>query len=105
MEDYKFMADCPPNEIDATTGAAIPVSAYDENGDGTIDANEKRNGRSRCTLYSLKQLPQNLGTLARWFIEPDRRNALLDIFLNRDYTQYVQIRNAGGQQARPAHAR
>jgi uncharacterized protein (TIGR03663 family) len=93
MEDYKFLADCPPNEIDATTGAAIPVNAYDENGDGTIDAGEKSSGRTRCTLYSLKQLPQNLGTLARWLIEPDRRNALMDIFLNRDYTQYLRMRN------------
>jgi predicted membrane-bound mannosyltransferase/sugar lactone lactonase YvrE len=101
MEDYKFMADCPPNEIDATTGAAIPVSAYDENQDGTIDAGEKRGGQSRCTLYSLKKLPENLGILARWISEPQRRNALVDIFLNRDYTQYVNVRNAGGQQLGP----
>jgi uncharacterized protein (TIGR03663 family) len=97
MEDYKFMADCPPNEQDTVTGAMIPVSAYDENGDVTIDASEKRNGQLRCTIYSLKQLPENLGILARWFSEPERRNALLDIFLNRDYTKYVQLRNAGGQ--------
>jgi sugar lactone lactonase YvrE len=98
MEDYKFIVDCPPNEIDAATGASVPLAAYDENGDGTIDVTEKRNGQTRCMPYILKRLPENLGTLARWFIEPDRRNALLDIFLNRDYAHYVQIRNANGQQ-------
>ncbi len=101
MEDYKIFADCPANEIDPLTGAAVPVSAYDENGDGTIDATEKRAGQTRCTVYSLKQLPQSLGTLARWFIDPERRGALVDIFLNRDYTHYVQIRNADGQQLGP----
>jgi predicted membrane-bound mannosyltransferase/DNA-binding beta-propeller fold protein YncE len=101
MEDYKFMADCPPNEIDAATGAAMPVSATDENQDGAIDASEKRAGQLRCTLYSLKKLPENLGILARWIIEPQRRSALVDIFLNRDYTQYVNVRNAGGQQLGP----
>jgi DNA-binding beta-propeller fold protein YncE len=94
MEDYKVFADCPPNEIDPSTGAAIPVSEYDENGDATIDAAEKRNGQTRCTLYSLKRLPEYVSTLARWLVEPDRRNALLDIFLNRDYAQYVRVRNA-----------
>ncbi len=94
MEDYKVFADCPPSEIDPATGAAISLAAYDENGDGTIDAGEKRNGQTRCTLYSLRQLPEDLGTLARWLIEPARRNALLDIFLNRDYAQYVRVRNA-----------
>jgi predicted membrane-bound mannosyltransferase/DNA-binding beta-propeller fold protein YncE len=101
MEDYKVFADCPSNEIDPTTGAAIPLAAYDENGDATIDATEKRSGQARCTLYSLRQLPEHLGTLARWLIEPNRRNALLDIFLNRDYGQYVRVRNADGQQLSP----
>ena len=94
MEDYKVFADCPPSEINPATGATVNLAAYDENNDGTIDATEKRNGQMRCTLYSLKQLPEDLGTLARWLVEPNRRNALLDIFLNRDYTQYVQVRNA-----------
>jgi predicted membrane-bound mannosyltransferase/sugar lactone lactonase YvrE len=98
MEDYKVFADCPPSEIDASTGAAVNLAAYDENGDSTIDATEKRGGQTRCTLYSLKRLPEYLGTLARWLIEPNRRNALLDIFLNRDYAQYVRVRNADGQQ-------
>ena len=101
MEDYKFIADCPPSEIDPATGASVPLAAYDENKDGTIDASEKANGRARCTAYDLKQLPQNLGTLAHWFIDPERRGALLDIFLNRDYAKYVQIRNANGQQLGP----
>ncbi|HSD84446.1 MAG TPA: flippase activity-associated protein Agl23, partial [Anaerolineae bacterium] len=82
MEDYKFLADCPPSEVNPATGASENLIAYDENGDGTIDATEKRNGQSRCTAYSLRRLPQNLVTLARWFIEPARRNALMDIFLN-----------------------
>ncbi|CAG0930001.1 Serine/threonine-protein kinase PknD [Thermoflexales bacterium] len=101
MEEYKFLADCPSGEVDPATGATVNVAAYDENGDGTIDEMEKRNGQARCTGYSLRQLPQNLGTLARWFIEPDRRNALLDIFLNRDYAQYVRVRNADGEQLGP----
>ncbi len=98
MEDYKFLADCPPSEINPATGASENIAAYDENKDGTIDDTEKRNGQSRCTSYSLRHLPQNLATLANWFIDPNRRSALLDIFLNRDYTSYVRIRNANGAQ-------
>ncbi|NTU62791.1 MAG: TIGR03663 family protein, partial [Chloroflexi bacterium] len=61
MEDYKVFADCPFNEIDPSTGAAISLAAYDENGDSTIDATEKRNGQARCTLQSLRKLPEDLG--------------------------------------------
>ncbi len=92
MEDYKVFADCPPNEVNGVTGATTPVTAYDENGDKQIDESEKRNGDARCSAYSLRHLPEYAGTLAQWLIEPARRNALMDIFLNRDYTQYDQLR-------------
>ncbi len=95
MEDYKVFADCPPSEIDPVTGAADQPGRLRRKWRRHDRCDEKSAmARSRCTLYSLQQLPEDLGTLARWLIEPDRRNALLDIFLNRDYTHYVQVRNA-----------
>ena len=92
MEDYKVFAECPISELNPQTGANDPVSAFDENGDGTIDALEKYNGQARCNAYSLRHLPENIGTIARWLLEPERRNALMDIFLNRDYTAYDRLR-------------
>ena len=37
-------------------------------------------------------MPEYAGTVAQWLFEPAKRNALMDIFLNRDYTQYDQIK-------------
>jgi predicted membrane-bound mannosyltransferase/DNA-binding beta-propeller fold protein YncE len=92
MEDYKVFAECPLNELNPATGANDPVSAYDENGDGAVDAREKSNGQARCNANSLRRLPEYIGTLARWLLEPERRNALMDVFLNRDYTAYDRLR-------------
>ncbi len=43
-------------------------------------------------MYSLRHLPEYVGTVAQWLVEPAKRNALMDIFLNRDYTQYDQLK-------------
>lgn len=91
MEDYKIFAECPLTEIGAN-GEAVKVAAYDENGDGAIDEAEKARGQQRCTLYSLRHLPDYAGTILTWLIDKDKRSALVDIFLNRDYTAYDRIR-------------
>jgi len=91
MEDYKHFSECPLTETDPATGKVVSVAAYDENGDGQIDEAEKARGRSRCTDYNLRHIPEYLGTLWQWATDPDRRSALMDIFLNRDYTHYDQI--------------
>jgi sugar lactone lactonase YvrE len=92
MEDYKTFVDCPASEIDPATGATVSVAAFDENSDGKIDDAEKSRGQSRCNAYLLRELPHNFGRLANWLVfDPNRRAALMDIFLNRDYTAYDQI--------------
>ena len=92
MEDYKKFAECPLTEVDAATGVAVNVSAYDENSDGTIDDAEKARGKSRCDVYFIRHLPESIVTIGRWLIESDRRAALVDIFLNRDYAHYAELR-------------
>lgn len=92
MEDYKVFAECPFTETIPTTGQAVNVAAYDENADGVIDEAEKARGRQRCTTYNLRRVPEYLGTLATWLIDKDKRSALVDIFLNRDFTAYDRIR-------------
>ncbi|HET7375410.1 MAG TPA: hypothetical protein VFK30_01805, partial [Anaerolineae bacterium] len=93
MEDYKVFADCPAQEIGADQ-VAVNVAAYDENHDGTVDAAEKARGDSRCVSYSLRHLPNYLGTVLNWTLgDSQKRSAMLSIFLNRDYTQYDQIKN------------
>ncbi len=94
MEDYKKFADCPASEIDPATGLSLNVAAYDENGDGTIDDAEKARGKSRCDSYFIRHIPESLITIGRWLIDPERRSALVDIFLNRDYRAYDQITNS-----------
>ena len=93
MEDYKVFADCPGSELDAATGQSVNVAAFDENNDGTIDAAEKARGQARCNAYFIRHIPDSIATVARWLIDVDRRSALVDIFLNRDYTAYDKIRN------------
>ncbi len=92
MEDYKVFADCPATETDPATGQQVHVAEYDENGDQTIDEAEKARGRERCTNYNLRHIPEYLGILWRWTTDPDRRSSIIDIFLNRDYTHYDQLR-------------
>jgi uncharacterized protein (TIGR03663 family) len=92
MEDYKVFADCPATEA-SPNGQVINVAEYDENGDGQIDTAETQRGKDRCTVYNLRHIPDDLGILWRWATDPDRRSAILDIFLNRDYTKYDQIRS------------
>jgi DNA-binding beta-propeller fold protein YncE len=92
MEDYKKFAECPATESDATTGASDSVSAYDENSDGTIDDAEKARGKSRCDAYFIRHIPESIVTIGHWLIDPERRSALVDIFLNRDYARYAELR-------------
>ncbi len=100
MEDYKVFANCPLEELDADN-VSIQVAAYDENNDGMIDAAEKALGEARCANYSLRHLPQYAATIWNWLIgDPQKRSAMLSVFLNRDYTQYDQIKN---EQHTPDH--
>jgi predicted membrane-bound mannosyltransferase/DNA-binding beta-propeller fold protein YncE len=92
MEDYKKFADCPLSEFDTTTGAPINVAAYDENSDGKIDDAEKARGKARCDAYFVRHIPNSIVTVGRWLFDPERRTALVDIFLNRDYAHYAALR-------------
>jgi len=98
MEDYKKFAECPVSELDAATGLSANVAAYDENSDGKIDDVEKAHGKSRCDSYFVRHIPESLVTIGRWLIDPDRRAALVSIFLNRDYAPYAALR---GMQPNP----
>jgi uncharacterized protein (TIGR03663 family) len=91
MEDYKKFAECPMTELDAA-GASVNVSAYDENSDGKIDDAEKAHGKSRCEVYFIRHIPESIATIGRWLLDPERRAALMDIFLNRDYARYAALR-------------
>jgi uncharacterized protein (TIGR03663 family) len=94
MEDYKVFTECPAEEIGADK-VSVKVAAYDENNDSKIDEIEKANGESRCAAYSLRHLPDYVATIWNWLIgDAQKRSAMLSIFLNRDYTQYDQIRSA-----------
>lgn len=97
MEDYKKFAECPASEMDAT-GQAVSLPAYDENGDGVIDDAEKARGKARCDSYFIRHIPESLVAIGRWLIEPERRTALVNIFLNRDYAKYAEIQ---GMQPNP----
>ncbi len=100
MEDYKTFAECPVEEV-GPDGTSIKVAAYDENGDGTIDAVEKANGDARCRAYSIQHLPDYAATIWNWLIgDPQKRSAMLSIFLNRDYTLYDQLKS---EQHTPDH--
>jgi sugar lactone lactonase YvrE len=87
MEDYKTFVECPTQET-GPDGRPVFINAYDENGDGKIDAVEQAQGDARCR-------ERNVSILWNWFVaDSQKRTALLDIFLNRDYALYDQIRTA-----------
>jgi predicted membrane-bound mannosyltransferase/DNA-binding beta-propeller fold protein YncE len=76
MEDYKRVDDilrC-PEVVTRRDGSTLRYAAYDENGDGQVDANEQANGDARCNQ-------RNLGLL----------DSLWDIWFHRDYTSYAGL--------------
>ena len=75
IEDYKRIPDivC-PGQVTRKGGGAERYAAYDENGDGQIDASEEAAGTARC----LARLPE------LW-------SAWWDVFFHRDYTQYAEL--------------
>jgi DNA-binding beta-propeller fold protein YncE len=75
MEDYKNLTGvlCPV-QVQQPDGSFTRYAAYDENGDGAIDASEQASGDARCRQRALQLIP-----------------ALWDIFFQRDYTKYAQL--------------
>ena len=75
IEDYKRIPDivCPV-EVTRKGGSVERYAAYDENGDGQIDASEEAAGAARCRARV-----------------PELLSAVWDIFFRRDYTRYADL--------------